>query len=110
VSAPLPLVLIRSTELRDLLEYSHSLPTGTTIGKRWRRRVVGGWVLGTYVPHPNPDLVGIRWEQAVVIPDDADVRQEGDVWAGTRRSRPGWRVTARDVLDVVADLRTWVTA
>ena len=57
-------------ELENLLEYSTTLPTGTTIGKRWRRALrpradVTEWWIGAYVEHPDPKLVGIEWAWAV---------------------------------------------
>lgn len=51
-------------ELDSMPEYSMSLPTGTTIGKVWRRRQHGApseWIVGMYVPHRNPKTVGIIW-------------------------------------------------
>lgn len=60
------------SEFDALLDYSASLPTGTTIGKQWKRRndyhdESKGWMLGEYVEHPNPDLVGIRWRQIEIV-------------------------------------------
>jgi hypothetical protein len=60
-------------EFDALLDYSASLPTGTTIGKQWKRRndyhdKSKGWRLGEYVEHDNPDLVGIRWRDIEIIP------------------------------------------
>lgn len=51
-------------EVDDLLEYSTTLPTGKTIGKRWKRYLhlgprAGSWVLCEYVPDPDPGYVGI---------------------------------------------------
>lgn len=74
--------VISREELAKLLEYSTSLPTGTTIGKRWRRDVHAvkrfhgvvpcdtpqEWMIGEYVEHSDPDTVGIRWSWAVVEP------------------------------------------
>lgn len=67
--------VISREELAALLEYSCSLPTGTTIGKRWRRDtnayrddrrgVPSEWVLGEYVDIGDPANVGIRWTWAV---------------------------------------------
>lgn len=53
-------------EFDALHDYSASLPTGTTIGKQWKRRndyydASKGWQLGEYVEHPDPNLGGIRW-------------------------------------------------
>lgn len=51
-------------EVDALLEYSTTLPTGKTIGKRWKRRLfvgpkAGSWVLCEYVEDPDPEYVGI---------------------------------------------------
>ena len=50
-------------------DYSCSVPTGTTIGKKWRRRVPyeypitkdTRWYQGQYVHHSDPGKVGIQW-------------------------------------------------
>lgn len=52
-------------EVDDLLEYSTTLPTGKTIGKRWKRYLhlgpkAGSWVLCEYVEDPDPAYVGIK--------------------------------------------------
>lgn len=63
-------VRMTKRELRKLLEYSTTLPTGTTIGKRWKRNLNWSdssaepeWILGEYIPDPNgvPGMVGTRW-------------------------------------------------
>jgi hypothetical protein len=76
-------------ELLALPEYSTSLPTGTTLGKRWRRDAnfwaqrtlahlhffdgtpqaedyAPKWVVGEYVPCALKDQVGINWALAVL--------------------------------------------
>lgn len=65
-------------ELRSLLEYSTSLPSGTTAGKRWRRAVWpwrnkpnDEWRLGEYgVPFPEGHKyhgeIPIIWRQIIV--------------------------------------------
>lgn len=69
-------IVITREELFQLLEYSCSLPTATTIGKQWRRDVHAyqlnpipldqhEWKIGEYVPHSNPEYVGIKWAWAV---------------------------------------------
>lgn len=55
-----------------LPDYSCSLPTGTTIGKRWKRRrdyhdETKGWVMGEYVTHRDPNLTGIVWRDIEVV-------------------------------------------
>lgn len=72
--------VISRKELFDLGEYSCSLPTGTTIGKRWRRDVhayrrrpdgtyfpdeIHEWKIGEYTEDPDPAMVGIKWSWAV---------------------------------------------
>lgn len=87
-------VHLTAAELDRLLEYSASLPTGTTIGKRWRRNVNAyrcatcdehtfghgrgecrvfaalppEWWIGEYVEDPDPKFVGIRWTRVRVVP------------------------------------------
>lgn len=76
-----PEIVISRDELERLPEYSTSIPTGTTIGKRWRRNCngvgidgIGNWVepegppewmIGEYVPDPRDGYVGIKWAWAV---------------------------------------------
>jgi hypothetical protein len=80
-----PAVRLTRREFNDLPEYSWTLPTGTTIGKRWKRNAYDLckipinvwclrfvfphpplWILGEYVePTPDmpPDCVGIEWSR-----------------------------------------------
>lgn len=66
--------VISEADLIALPEYSCTLPTGTTLGKRWRcatkytDRDSTEWMIATYVEHPDPDRVGIAWVWAVVEP------------------------------------------
>lgn len=60
----LEVVGMAQAEVDALLEYSTTLPTGKTIGKRWKRYLhvgpkVGRWVLCEYVEDPDPEYVGI---------------------------------------------------
>lgn len=91
---PKPTRVVRMTEaeLLKLPEYSTSLPTGQTIGKRWRRddnfmarRNVGHlhffdgylqpedygvrWVIGEYVSDTEPGYIGISWARVELIKD-----------------------------------------
>lgn len=62
----------------ELPEYSCSLPTGTTIGKRWRRLdgahdrefIAGGgkpkWIIGEYLNSSGPAKVSIYWYKPVI--------------------------------------------
>lgn len=74
-------------EFDQLPEYSASLPTGTTVGKRWKRHwrepqscgvpsshpayrhipPKDGWQIGEYVEHPDPGLVGIKWYEVELV-------------------------------------------
>jgi hypothetical protein len=60
----LEVVEMTQAEIDALLEYSTTLPTGKTVGKRWKRRLflgpkAGRWVLCEYVEDPDPEYVGI---------------------------------------------------
>ena len=68
--------ILDRAELFALLEYSCSLPTGTTIGKQWRCDVHAyrkkaipkdqhEWQIGEYTEDTDPGMVGIRWTWAV---------------------------------------------
>jgi len=59
------LQVLTMKELDELLEYSDSFPTGTAIGKRWKRKSGSDWIVGQYVDIGNPVEVGIRWFWAV---------------------------------------------
>lgn len=55
-----------------LLEYSASLPTGTQIGKRWKRCCPDrgephSWWMGEYVPDSDPTMVGITWRKIIIL-------------------------------------------
>lgn len=63
------MIVLSDVEVERLDEYSCSLPTGTTVGKRWVRyqpykvrpgRAQERW-LGQYVEHADPGMVGIWW-------------------------------------------------
>jgi hypothetical protein len=59
----------------SLPEYSLSNPTGTIVGKVWRRdtnwhRTRGpeaDWIVCEYVSHPNPDFVGIDYRTPEIV-------------------------------------------
>jgi len=75
------LAVVRMTEkaLADLLEYSCSLPTGTTIGKQWKRKVdKHGWRLGEYVEDQDPNMVGIIW-RCIEVVEAAEAAKQGGV-------------------------------
>ncbi len=67
-------VILTAAELQALDEYSLSMPTGTIVGKRWKRklwkvrggyRYEDGWLMGEYVAGPDgrPDYVGVVWRE-----------------------------------------------
>lgn len=64
-------ITLTEREFRDLMDYSYSLPTGTTIGKRWK---IGKpynkptqWYMGEYVKCDEPGHVGILWRRIVAV-------------------------------------------
>lgn len=75
----LPRLRLTAAEFKALPEYSCSLPTGTTIGKRWKRldgahdrafKAAGGkprWMVGEFHDIGDPKHVGIRWFKPVVV-------------------------------------------
>lgn len=61
-------VTLTKKEFADLPDYSCTLPTGTTIGKQWKRRnnyydESKGWCRGTYSRQIDKDTVEITWEK-----------------------------------------------
>lgn len=64
-------IKLTQAELDKLSEYSCSLPTGTTIGKRWKKNTnayrglpegtLPAWWIGEYVEDPDPEMIGITW-------------------------------------------------
>lgn len=80
-------------EFDELPEYSCTLPTGTTIGKKWKRREPYGadpdtatWYLGTYVdigtnasPIARETKIGIEWwEIEIETPRETQIREALD--------------------------------
>lgn len=87
------LIPLFSWELESMGEYSCSIPTGTTIGKKWKcnrnayRSQVGqtepkelqfysqqmlgplppDWWVGEYVEDPDPKMVGIVWRKVIIL-------------------------------------------
>jgi len=74
-----PIVLIAREELMKLKDYSMSLPSGTTIGKRWRKSDgKGGWKIGEYVPSLIDGIVNIKWSQVQLLEDLHDEAKHVD--------------------------------
>ncbi|NIE80031.1 hypothetical protein [Asaia sp. As-1742] len=74
-----PRLLVTLKYLENLPEYSCSLPTGTTPGKRWKGEVhfqpYGkrslpriGWMISEYYEGPElpPNRIGIHWYRPVI--------------------------------------------
>ncbi len=69
-------------------EYSCTLPSGTTVGKRWARRTpyrhpmvmghptecAGRWYVGEYYDIHTPGQIGIRWHKVVLRDDNTMIR------------------------------------
>lgn len=71
-------VYLSDLEFHRLLEYSTSIPTGTTIGKRWKSKdpvagdwiagkYYGNWSMGEYYDIGSETQVGIRWTPIIVL-------------------------------------------
>jgi len=76
-------VELTRAEFDALLEYSCTVPTGTTIGKRWKKNadayqgqhtilskavedITGlpqNWWMGEFVEDPDPKMIGIKWRK-----------------------------------------------
>lgn len=64
-----PVIVMSQEYFNNLGTYDHSLPTGTSIGKRWKKSDgKGGWKMGEYVADADPKKVGIRWTTIRVQP------------------------------------------
>lgn len=72
--------VISRDDLFRLPEYSCSLPTGTVVGKKWRKNVhayrylrrlpevpveLHEWKIGEYIDDSDPGMIGIKWAWAV---------------------------------------------
>lgn len=67
-----PVLFISASEFNRLPEYSMSLPTGTRIGKRWKRELrrnsawSGDYVIGEYHDIGSDTEIGIRWFDPII--------------------------------------------
>ena len=63
--------LMSLADLRQLAEYSCSIPTGTYVGKMWKCRVEEKdeqyWQLVWYDEHEDPKLLAIKRRRILVI-------------------------------------------
>lgn len=90
-SCPLPRLYISAAEFDRLPTYS-LIPTGTIIGKRWRRddaesrgrwgstRSGKRWLVGEYVELGSKDYVGIRWYEPVIVDRGALSASSSAAW------------------------------
>ena len=63
----LPRLRFTEAEFMELLEYSYTLPTGTTVGKRWRKFDGRRWWIGEFYEIEKADRIGIRWYRPVIV-------------------------------------------
>lgn len=69
-------VMLSRDDFNKLPEYSCSLPTGTTTGKRWKRKVVDAkgtqWIMGEYgevfLNEKGEERIVITWRDIFVVP------------------------------------------
>jgi hypothetical protein len=64
-------ITLTQKEFNKLLEYSFTIPTGTIIGKQWKKGVPYDnptkWYLCEYIEHEDPNKVGILYKQIVAV-------------------------------------------
>lgn len=78
-------VELSAQEFDALEEYSLSVPTGTTLGKRWKRRLYlqGQWIMGEYTQRIGDQAI-ITWSDIIcparIHSQRAEVRKELEVW------------------------------
>lgn len=63
-----PVIRLTQSQLDGLPEYSCSIPTGTTIGKRWKRDV-NAYPRG-YGPHPPPYWIVCEYAEHPTDPEN----------------------------------------
>lgn len=105
IGAPLPIAV---GEMRELREYSASIPTHARVGRVWRRHL---WYRDTTVPSgflvarvlPADDDSGnlpFLWREALLIPNGATVEETLGGFLGRLPDAPERAVFAVDVRDV----------
>jgi hypothetical protein len=75
-----PVLIVSQKYLDNLYEYSCSLPTGTIVGKRWKRNIhpecngAAGyppektkWIIGEYYDCNEEGKIGIMWWDIKII-------------------------------------------
>ena len=93
-------VYLSEKEFNALSDYSCSIPTGTTLGKRWKRDLNAprrfhrvepdappNWCMGEYVPDTDPKFVGIRWRKIIVVKGKLDPKLQRKIDAAEARWR-----------------------
>lgn len=100
-------VMLTQAEFDELPHYSLSLPTLTTVGKRWKRKVYDlpqykyRWQMGEYVEldPPQEGQVGIKWRNIEVGTLDVMDKLAMCEWCGgtgiERRLSPSLGVACR---------------
>jgi hypothetical protein len=82
------IVFMSERKVKKLPEYSTSLPTGTTIGKRWKadknarrhpedRTPKPDWMLAEYYDINDVNKVGIRWTKIIVVAESSPGQPAG---------------------------------
>ena len=80
IEEPVELDVLTIDEFLEMAEYSTSIPTGTTIGKKWLCDINTGkrfqfsdptikplWWTGEYTVDPDPKMVGIKWRKVSLV-------------------------------------------
>ena len=66
-------IKLTEDEFRELLEYSCSYPTGTTIGKCWKAHLgTGEWLHREYAKHPTDDSKVLIISRDIIL-----IREDG---------------------------------
>lgn len=68
-------IALSKQEFDALPEYSCTLPTGTTVGKRWKlgwpyHEPRTRWFLGEYAKSDLPGMVDIVWREIVFVAEE----------------------------------------
>ncbi len=69
----LPTITLSQSQFEELPEYSMSYPTGTTYGKKWKRKVKTAdgngfeWWMGEYYDIGKEDKVGMKWRTIQIL-------------------------------------------
>lgn len=66
--------MLTQRQFDALLEYSHSIPSGTVAGKKWKKREPYRddegppfyWFTGEYVASSRPGMIGVIWRRVVI--------------------------------------------